>query len=209
MTRDHLLVLLIGLLSGFILGYVAHEVMASRQPAPAFAGGGPQQGQPTGAPQAAPQQQGAGQQGQPAQGQAAMQQVQQLRQYVAENPDDLEAVRTLANLNYDIANWSRSVELYRSYLEKRPDDVDVATDLGAALRHAGQPDEALTVFDDVLERRPDHWQSLYNQILVLAFDMNRLDDAWTKVQELQTMQPSNSDVQRLATEIQRRRGAAS
>ena len=209
MTRDHLLVLLIGLLSGFILGYVAHEVMAARQPVPAFAGAGPQQGQPAGAPQAAPQQQGSAPQGSAPQGQAAMQQVQQLRQYVAENPDDLDAVRTLANLNYDIANWSRAVELYRSYLDKRPDDVDVATDLGATLRHAGQPEEALKLFDDVLERRPDHWQSLYNQILVLAFDMNRLDDAWTKVQELQTMQPSNPDIQRLATEIERRRAAAS
>ena len=206
MTRDHLLVLLIGLLSGFILGYVAHEVMASRQPVPAFASGGPQQTVP---PQAAPQQQGSTPQGSAPQGQAGMQQVQQLRQYVAENPDDLDAVRTLANLNYDIANWSRAVELYRSYLDKRPDDVDVATDLGAALRHQGNPEEALKLFDDVLVRRPDHWQSLYNQILVLAFDMNRLDDAWTKVQELQTMQPSNADVQRLATEIERRRAAAS
>lgn len=138
-----------------------------------------------------------------------MQQVQQLRQHVAENPDDLDAVRTLANMNYDIANWSRAVELYRSYLDKRPDDVDVATDLGAALRHQGNPEEALTLFDEVLERRPDHWQSLYNQILVLAFDLGRLDDAWTKVQDLQTMQPSNTDVQRLAAEIERRRAAAS
>lgn len=203
MTRDHLLVLLIGLLSGFILGYVAHETMAARQPVPAFAAGGPQQAGQTAAPQAAQQQ------GQTApQGAAAMQQVQQLRAYVAENPDDLDAVRKLANLNYDIANWSRAVELYSAYMEKRPDDVDVATDLGAALRHQGRPEEALKLFDLVRERRPDHWQSLYNQILVLAFDLGRLDDAWAKVLELQEMQPGNPDVERLATEVERRRDAA-
>ena len=205
MTRDHLLVLLIGLLSGFILGYVAHEAMAARQPVPAFAGGGPQQGpRPAPGPQAPAQQQGAA-----PEAQAGMQEVQQLRQYVAENPDDLPAVRKLANLNYDIANWGRAVELYRSYLAQRPDDVDVATDLGAALRHQGNPEEALELFDKVRERRPDHWQSLYNQILVLAFDLGRLEDAWERVLELQQMQPSNPDVQRLAVEVERRRAAAS
>lgn len=203
MTRDHLLVLLIGLLSGFILGYVAHEVMASRQPVPAFAGGV----QPSAVPQA--QQQAAQSRPQPApQGGAAMEDVQRLRAQVAENPDDLDAVRTLANLNYDIANWSRAVELYSAYLDKRPDDVDVATDLGAALRHHGEPEKALELFEQVRQRRPDHWQSLYNQILVLAFDLGRLDDAWTKVEELQQLQPGNADVQRLADEVQRRRQAA-
>lgn len=137
-----------------------------------------------------------------------MAEVQELRAYVAANPDDLEAVRKLANLNYDIANWQRAAELYSAYLEKRPDDVDVATDLGAALRHQGRPEDALELFDQVLQRRPDHWQSLYNQILVLAFDMNRLDDAWDKVQQLQKLQPGNPDVQRLADEIERRRAAS-
>ncbi|MDA8017430.1 MAG: tetratricopeptide repeat protein [Thermoanaerobaculia bacterium] len=202
MTRDHLLVLLIGLLSGFILGYIAHEVMAARQPVPAFAGGGqaaqqaapPRSAQPGTAAQQAP---------------AGMEEVQRLRAHVAENPDDLEAVRMLADLNYDIANWGRAVELYRSYLDQRPEDVDVATDLGAALRHLGQPEEALALFDQVRVQRPDHWQSLYNQILVLAFDLGRLDDAWERVQELQELQPGNPDVIRLATEVERRRATAS
>ncbi len=196
MNRDNVLFVTIGLLAGFISGYVMHEVMAERQPQrrPASAttpAGSP----PPGA--AAPAAEGSA---------PAMEQVQQLRRRVEENPDDVQAVRALANLNYDIRNWTRAAELYSRALELVPDDVDLMTDLGVCYRNLRQAQQALEVFQRARGIAPEHWQSRYNEILVLAFDLADLEAAGTAMAQLQALQPDNPEVARLAGEIERRRG---
>lgn len=201
MNKDHVLFLVIGLLSGFLLGYVAHEVMASRQPmratfaADAGNAGVNSSSQP---PRQAPQPGGGG-------GGPAMEQVQQLRAYVEKNPNDSQAVRELANLNYDINNWQRAAELYEQYLRLVPDEPNVMTDLGACLRNLGRSTEALAVFQRAREKAPEHWQARYNEVLVLAFDLGRWDDADKALSELLKLQPTNPDVTHLADEFQRKR----
>ena len=202
MNRDNVLFVLLGLLAGFIGGYLTHEVMVQHQPPPATrlaAAGATAAPGVTGAP-------GGGAAAAPG-AQPAMEQVQRLRQYVQDNPQDTEALRLLANLNYDIQNWSRAVELYGRFLEVHPDDVNVRTDLGASLRFMDRHQEALAEFDRVLQQRPDHWQALYNQILVLAFNLGDFEAAGEALERLQVLQPSNPEVGRLAAEIERRRGS--
>ncbi len=217
MNKDHVLFLVIGLLGGFLLGYVGHEVMSSRQPAPANAGGAIAAGGPAGpaAEGGAPARRGGGPAiggggGGPAAGgggEAAMAQVQQLRAYVEKNPNDARAVRELANLNYDINNWQRAAELYAQYLQLRPDEVDVMTDLGACLRNMGKAAEALAVLQKAKAKAPGHWQARYNEVLILGFDLGRLDEAAVAAAELKTLEPTNPDVLRLVAEIERRRSA--
>ncbi len=195
MNRDNVLFIVIGSLFGFIAGYVLHEVMAARQPPPRPAGAAvlPSPGAdppPTTAPTGDPTQ--------------AMQQVQELRAYVEANPNDREALRQLANMNYDIGNWQRAGELYERLLKLEPDDVDTMTDLGAAYRHQGRTDVALELFRKVKRLAPDHWQSRFNEILVLAFDLGDLQAAAKAAEELRTLQPNNPDVERLAAEVARR-----
>lgn len=193
MNRDNILFTMIGLLAGFIGGYLMHEVMAERQPAPirspALRADSP--AKPTGG---AP----------PAGGQPAMEQVQQLAAHVRENPEDAEAIRLLANLNYDISNWQRAAELYSRYLGLEANDFDVMTDLGATYRHLGKPQEALEQFRNVRQLAPAHWQSRYNEVLVLAFDLNDLPAAGIAMDELMSMQPDNQEVVRLAAELKKR-----
>lgn len=200
MNKDHVLFLVIGLLGGFLLGYVGHEVMASRQPAPAraenVAAAGAPQGTPPGMPPAGAQGGGPG-----------VEQVQQLRAYVEKNPNDSRAVRELANLNYDIGNWQRAAELYGQFLKLSPDDVDVMTDLGACLRNMGKSAEALEVIQRAKAKNPRHWQARYNEVLILGFDLGRMDEAAVAAAELKQLEPGNPDVTRLADEIDRRRSA--
>jgi len=195
-NRDNVLFLVIGALTGFIAGYVMHEAMAARQPAPRI---------PATAGQNMPAPPGAGSSPAAAGPQAAMQQVQLLRKHVEQNPDDTDAVRQLANLNYEIRNWQRAADLYQQYLGLVPDDVDVIVDLGATFRFMGQPREALARFRRIRELDPEHWRSRYNEILVLALDLGELDSAIAAMEELQELQPDNQDVARLAEELQRRR----
>jgi hypothetical protein len=218
MSRDNLLFATLGVLAGFISGYFVHEVMAVRQPpslavlqaAQAAAGGSPHAG--AGAP-GAPGDPGGGQGvpgGPGGQGGPQMAEIQRLRQQVESNPEDADAILQLANLNYDIRSWDRARELYLRYLQLRPPQADVLTDLGVAHRGMGQFDEALQRFEEAEKLQEGHWQSLFNQVVVLAFDLKDQRRADELLARLREMQPNNPDVERLAREVERARspGAA-
>jgi tetratricopeptide (TPR) repeat protein len=212
MNRDNLLFLVIGVLTGFISGYLLHEVMAARQPprlvanSPSGIAGGAVElggGMPAG-PNAG--QSGAGQSGTGPSG-APMEEIARLRDHVAANPEDLDSVLLLANLNYDIKSWERAGALYEQYLELRPESPDILTDLGVTLRERGLFDQALATFQRAEGLSETHWQSLYNQVVVLAFDQKNFTEARAVLKRLQRLQPSNPEIDRLAQEVERQSGA--
>jgi len=219
-NRDNLLFATIGVLVGFIAGYLMHEVMATRQPPRltpelrsqivipgAEQGGGPAPEGAEGDAGAAPDP-GASPAAGPGGTGPAVQEVQQLKEYVDKNPNDAQAVRKLADLNFDIRNWQRAQELYRHYLELKPNDPDVLTDLGISLRETKDYDQALRHFQEAQKVAPDHWQAYYNQVVVLAFDLKKLDEANQVLAKLQQMQPGNPDVEKLAGAVAKQRSAA-
>jgi len=215
LNKDNLLYLMGGLLVGFVFAYLLFEAMATRQPprlTPALraqiAAG--DEAVQTGAADARVDAQGqapGGGQGQP-DPQEAMAEIQQLRAYVEKNPNDADAVRKLADLNFDIQNWQRAQELYQHYLELKPNDPDVMTDLGITYRGIKNYDKALDLFRQTQKLSPGHWQALYNEVVVLAFDLKKLDQAGTVLAKLEQMQPGNPDVKKLADAVARQRSAA-
>jgi len=203
-NKDSLIAAVFGILIGFIAGYLMHEVMASRQPQRFVAGA---QNSMPGA-QSTP---GAGAPGGPQAGQGAAQALQQemqsLEQFVQQNPDNPEAIRRLADLNFEQQSWPRARELYTRFLELEPGNPDVLSDLGVVYRGLGEHDKALAHFDEAQRRSPEHWQSRYNEIIVLL-DLKRFDEAQQVMSELQKLQPNNPNVAELAQELQRQRNAA-
>jgi len=195
LNRDNWLFTIIGLLVGFIAGYLMHEVMAPRQPARLAAGA---------AAVAQAAEGGEGGAAAPAASSGpSMEQIQQLRAQVEKNPNDADAVLLLANLNYDIRNWQRARELYEHYLTLRPATADILTDYGVCLREVGEFKTALAKFDQAVKMSPTHWQSRYNRAVVLAFDLKDFKAARAAVDELRQLQPNNNSVSELATEIER------
>jgi predicted Zn-dependent protease len=216
LSKDNFNYAIIGVLLGFISGYVLHDVVASRQPPrltpelrAQIAMPGENPNAPLGAAPAAPPPEGGAAPGAaPAGGGPAMEAIQQLRDYVEKNPNDALAVRRLADLNFDIQNWTRAQELYNHYLTLKPDDPDVLTDLGITYRGTQQFDQALERFRQARKVAPQHWQSLYNEVVVLAFDLKRFDEADKVLEELRQMQPNNPDVAKLTEAVSRERSAA-
>ncbi|MBV8202637.1 MAG: tetratricopeptide repeat protein [Acidobacteria bacterium] len=228
MDKNNLLSLAFGVLIGFILGYLLHEVFAARQPLRRFAGEGavtssaaaPDEaaaaggGGPAGADAGGAE--GPGAAVSPAAPAAtaggspppAMAEVQRLRDYVATHPKDADAVLKLANLNFDINNWPRARELYTQYLGLRDPNPDVLTDLGTCYRQLRQFDRALEQFRHAQQVAPGHWKSLFAEVVVLAFDLNQRDAAEQAFTRLQAVAPNQPEVAQLGAALQRQRSAA-
>lgn len=209
MNRDNLLFALMGLLIGFVASYFVYETIGEDQPprlpagqvAPAVAGvGGAMPGAGGGMP--------AGPGGGPVTAPMMQQQLEELRALLAENPDQPQGWLRLANMAFDLRRWDVAVEGYENYVQRSEPDPDILSDLAVSLHRVGRTEEALEVFDRAQTMSPDHWQSRYNEVVVLGLDLGRLDEAAEVMAELQRMQPDNPDVERLAEELERRRGAA-
>jgi tetratricopeptide (TPR) repeat protein len=137
--------------------------------------------------------------------------MQQLESYLEANPEDSRAVLRMAALHYDTRSWSDCVRYYERYMEMEAPRPDVLSDLGVCYREAGDPQQALEAFDRAQELEPDHWQSRFNEVVILAFDLNRFAEAEEVLDELRELQPGNPEaernIERLAAEVARRQEA--
>ena len=77
-------------------------------------------------------------------------------------PTDLDALRGLGNVYYDLEEYRRSIEFYERYLAIKPDDPSVHTDLGTMYLYTGQADRAVAAYRAVLAERPDFFQAHFN-----------------------------------------------
>lgn len=206
MTRDNVLFILIGILVGFIAGYLMQEVMITRQPARLVHGDAGAAGArpPGGGPGAS----AGGQADQQAAAQARAQEIAQLQTYLESNPEDERAVLRLANLSYDLQDWSDCIQYYERFLELEPGQPDVLSDLGVCYQKIGEPQRALEAFDRAQEISPDHWQSRFNEVVILAFDLGDFERAERVLEELRELQPDNPNIERLAEEVARRQAAS-
>jgi len=199
-SRDNALFALAGVLVGFVVAYFLYEGIGEKQsprlpaPAAAVAGGpGAAPGGPGGAARdpAALREEAAG-----------------VEEFLRQSPGVPQAWLQLGNLRFDAREYPAAAEAYRRYLELAPPDPDVLTDLGVAYHLMQRPQEALEQFAAAQVLAPDHWQSRFNEVVVLAFDLGRFDEASRVLDELRALQPGNPDVERLAAELERRRDAA-
>ncbi len=202
MNRDNVLWALAGLLVGFVVAYLLFETVGSGQP-PRMAAGTAAAAPAAPAPTAAQPPAATGPD------QATLERrATELEKFVADSPQAAGAWLQLANVRFDLERFGPAVEAYQHYLELAPADPDVLTDLGVCLHMVGRSDEALAQFDRAQQMDPGHWKSLFNEVVVLAFDLGRFDDAAKVLDQLRAVQPDNPDVQRLADEVERRRNAA-
>lgn len=207
-NRDNGLFLTIGLLGGFIAGYIIHDTLAGMQPPRLPVGTGAAMGAAPVEDRGMAQGVGGATPAAAAGGGPMVAEVARLKEYVEKNPNDAEAVLQFANMNFDVQNWGGAKDLYERVITLKGPNPDVLTDLGVCYRELRDYPKALETFEKAKALDAKHWQSRYNAAIVLAFDLKDFDKADAEIAELRSLQPGNPDVQRLADEIARLRKTA-
>ena len=196
---DRLLFAALGALVGFAGAWVALEGRHAPTPPAAAMAMDPHAGVP-GAPPLGPNA------GAPAAGgatfdRAAWQRLQDAQAAATAKPGDYDALVQLGNAAYDAHEYGQAIEAYERALKVRPGDPNVMTDLGTAYRNEGRLDEALALFRKARAADPSHWQSLYNEVVVLALDKHEHDAADAALARLKKEHPGLPAIETLEKQI--------
>ncbi len=124
MTRENFLFAIIGVLLGFILGFMLHGVMSQRDAERASASTEQRQQLPTDHPPIDNTSAGNPQQ--------TMEQVQQTIARARNNPKDFDAQIMAARLEYQIQQYDEAIKFLLTANQLRPDAYDVLVMLGEA-----------------------------------------------------------------------------
>lgn len=107
-------------------------------------------------------------------------------------PDSYEAIVNLGNANFDAGHYEEAEKWYTAALKKKPDDVSVRTDLGLTFFFRQPPDveRAIKEYRASLEREPNHTQTLQN-LTVALIKKGSADEAKATLAKLEGINPNN------------------
>jgi Flp pilus assembly protein TadD len=130
---------------------------------------------------------------------AVKQQLATLKETIARDPNNFEALVQLGDMYMDAAKFPQAAEYLQRALAVH-DDANVRMDLGICYKQSAQPDRALAEFQHAEKMAPEQWQPLYNEAIVLI-DLHRMDEARVIATNLQKMRPDDPEVQKLVASV--------
>ncbi len=121
-------------------------------------------------------------------------------------PDNLDALRGIGDIDYDKQHYDEAVAAYEHYLKKKPDDPEVRTDLGTMYLYTGNADQAVVQYKKAVASKPGFFQAYYNMGIAYA-QMNKPDDAATTLNKALTLAPDDTARDQVKTLIAKLSGA--
>lgn len=181
MTRDNLLFAIIGLLLGFIVGFVFASSMSQRaaNPVPIT------QNLPADHP---PIQSGGAQDPQ-----AVFAQVQESMKKARSEPNNFEAQVDAAKLEYQIQRYDQAVEFLLKANQLKPDNYDVIVMLGAANLEGGHYDMADKWYKIALTKKPAD-ESVLASLAYMQLQKGDAKAAEKAIAELERVNANNVDL---------------
>ena len=196
MTRDNLLFAVIGILLGFIIGYLLASNISQREAAIRSGASSTQAGQnlPPNHPPVGGDQTGEGGQQMLASVQAAMKQAR-------ENPGDFDAQVTAAKLQYQIQRYDQAIEYLLAANKVKPTDFDVLAMLGVANLDAGHIDAAEKWYRAALQQKPNDMPTVDGFAAVLL-SLGKAKEAEEAINKLAKIDPTNQDLPQFRTKLE-------
>jgi tetratricopeptide (TPR) repeat protein len=187
MTRDNLLFAIIGILLGFIAGFLLAGNITQReaaQRAVAMSAQGSQNLPPNHPPVAGDQPAGEG-------GQQMLASVQTAMKQARENPDDFDAQVKAAELEYQIQRFDQSLEYLLAANKLKPDDALVLAMLGQVNMDAKHYDAAVKWYKAALTKKADDETTLdgYCFVLLQTGDTKTAEQNINKLAKLNSANP--------------------
>jgi len=111
------------------------------------------------------------------------QQVDSLKNAIAQNPKDQNALMHLAAM-YDMAGkYDQAAQYYQELLKIAPENVEARMNLAGAYFNIGQREQALSELNNVLKYRPNYDFAMYNMGVIYAAmsDKDKAREWWNKV----------------------------
>jgi tetratricopeptide (TPR) repeat protein len=173
--RDFVFVGLVTAIVGFIGGWFARETSTPPPAIPAAAA----------VPAAAPQMPATAEQ--PEVSPQLREKIAELEKLSMQDPENLDIALQLGHGYYDAGAFDRAIPLYEKVLPTRPNDANLITDMGVAYRNVGQIEKALELFRRAQKADASHWQSRYNEAIVLSFEQGKKDQAKKILAELRSL----------------------
>src|SRR5436190_17485731 len=185
MNKDNLMFAIIGLLLGFIIGFMVHSVISQRESAPR----GPiqqTQSMPPNHPPVSGDQTGDT-------GQQMLASVQTAMKQARENPNDFEAQVTAAKLQYQIQRYDQAIEYLLAANKVKPTDFDVIFMLAVANLDAAHFDAAEKWYKAALQQKPNDMPTVDGYCAVLL-SLGKAKEAEAAINKLAKIDPSNQDL---------------
>src|SRR6266542_1273751 len=188
MTRDNLLFAIIGMLLGFIIGFMLHGIMTQRDATSRANAGSAQQGQSL-PPNHPPVGNDSGT-GDP---QQIFAQVQAAMKQAREQPDNFEAQITAAKLEYQVQRFDQAIEYLLKANQLRPNDFDVLASLGMVNMDAGRLEPSEKWYRAALAKQPENVAVLDGlcNVLLAAGKQKQAEDT---INKLAKADPDNEDL---------------
>lgn len=131
------------------------------------------------------------------------------------DPKDHDLIVSLGNVHFDIgqssdpAGFIEARKYYQKALELKPDDADVRTDLGLTYYFAkpSDPQRAITEYRKALALDPRHERTLQSLASALI-STGKQAEAEKRIDELQSVNPSNPSLPNLRAQLAQSRNAA-
>ncbi|MCU1265150.1 MAG: hypothetical protein JWM21_1468 [Acidobacteria bacterium] len=183
MTRDNLLFTIIGLLLGFIVGFMLASSITQREAMPA--GAARTQNLPPDHPTVGDAQAGA-----PGQMQA---QVSAALDQAKKEPNNFEAQLKAAELYYQIQRYDDAIGYLLKANQLQPDSYETVANLGMVNMDAGHFETAEKWYKAALVKKPDDVRVL-DGLCVVYLEQGKTKEAEDAIARLAKTDPSNQDL---------------
>jgi tetratricopeptide (TPR) repeat protein len=119
-------------------------------------------------------------------------------------PNNLDVLRGLGNINFDLKNYPEAERWYQQALKLKPDDANIRTDLGLTfyLREPRDLDRAIAIYREALRMSPRHEQALQNLTQALLAKGDR-EGARAALAQLQQVNPSNQALEQFRATLEK------
>lgn len=175
--------LVLGLYVGSLIPSMLHD--SSPQPMPQQ-----QAAAPASSPQAPENVRPAPQAGMPQVTPELSARIGELEKAVLDNPRDASRWASLGNLYFDTGQPQKAISAYERSLSIEPGNAHVLTDLGIMQRELGQFDKAVASFRKASSLQPDLENAMFNEGVVLYYDLKRKDEAEAAWKRLLQVNPA-------------------